>query len=39
MYIFFQISDKSWMHTPEALVKHYIAYNAKVRTEWRLSDF
>ncbi|XP_023657585.1 PTB domain-containing engulfment adapter protein 1 isoform X1 [Paramormyrops kingsleyae] len=21
--------DKSWMHTPEALVKHYIAYNAK----------
>uniref|UniRef100_A0A3B3Q4U4 PTB domain-containing engulfment adapter protein 1 n=1 Tax=Paramormyrops kingsleyae TaxID=1676925 RepID=A0A3B3Q4U4_9TELE len=20
---------KSWMHTPEALVKHYIAYNAK----------
>uniref|UniRef100_A0A3Q2DJ34 PTB domain-containing engulfment adapter protein 1 n=1 Tax=Cyprinodon variegatus TaxID=28743 RepID=A0A3Q2DJ34_CYPVA len=21
--------DKSWMHTPEALAKHYIAYNAK----------
>ncbi|KAM4698166.1 PTB domain-containing engulfment adapter protein 1 isoform 2-T2 [Rhinophrynus dorsalis] len=21
--------DKSWMHTPEALSKHYIAYNAK----------
>lgn len=25
------ISDKSWMHTPEALAKHYIGYNAKVR--------
>uniref|UniRef100_A0A3Q3S4D0 PTB domain-containing engulfment adapter protein 1 n=1 Tax=Mastacembelus armatus TaxID=205130 RepID=A0A3Q3S4D0_9TELE len=23
------ISDKSWMHTPDALAKHYIAYNAK----------
>uniref|UniRef100_A0A3Q4MY68 GULP PTB domain containing engulfment adaptor 1a n=1 Tax=Neolamprologus brichardi TaxID=32507 RepID=A0A3Q4MY68_NEOBR len=23
------ISHKSWMHTPEALAKHYIAYNAK----------
>ncbi|MEQ2299333.1 hypothetical protein AMECASPLE_014134, partial [Ameca splendens] len=22
--------DKSWMHTPEALAKHYIAYNAKL---------
>lgn len=22
--------DKSWMHTPEALAKHCIAYNAKV---------
>ncbi|XP_006636536.2 PTB domain-containing engulfment adapter protein 1 isoform X4 [Lepisosteus oculatus] len=21
--------DKTWMHTPEALAKHYIAYNAK----------
>ncbi|MFT7799611.1 PTB domain-containing engulfment adapter protein 1 isoform X3 [Arapaima gigas] len=21
--------DKSWMHTPEALAKHYISYNAK----------
>ncbi|XP_030643109.1 PTB domain-containing engulfment adapter protein 1 isoform X2 [Chanos chanos] len=21
--------DKSWMHTPEALAKHFIAYNAK----------
>ncbi|XP_036396388.1 PTB domain-containing engulfment adapter protein 1 isoform X2 [Megalops cyprinoides] len=21
--------DKSWMHTPDALAKHYIAYNAK----------
>lgn len=26
----FIISDKTWMHTPEALAKHYIAYNAKV---------
>lgn len=24
------ISDKTWMHTPEALAKHYIPYNAKV---------
>lgn len=23
-------SDKSWMHTPEALAKHYIPYNVKV---------
>ncbi|XP_061774393.1 PTB domain-containing engulfment adapter protein 1-like isoform X3 [Nerophis ophidion] len=23
-------SDKSWMHTPEALAKHYIAYNVKL---------
>ncbi|XP_061774390.1 PTB domain-containing engulfment adapter protein 1-like isoform X2 [Nerophis ophidion] len=22
--------DKSWMHTPEALAKHYIAYNVKL---------
>lgn len=26
----FIISDKTWMHTPEALAKHYISYNAKV---------
>lgn len=26
----FLCSEKSWMHTPEALAKHYIAYNAKV---------
>lgn len=25
------VSEKSWMHTPEALAKHYITYNAKVR--------
>lgn len=24
------VSDKTWMHTPEALAKHYISYNAKV---------
>lgn len=29
----FLSSDKSWMHTPEALAKHYIAYNVKVRKE------
>uniref|UniRef100_A0A3Q3VUY7 PTB domain-containing engulfment adapter protein 1 n=1 Tax=Mola mola TaxID=94237 RepID=A0A3Q3VUY7_MOLML len=23
------VSDKTWMHTPEALAKHYIPYNAK----------
>lgn len=23
-------ADKSWMHTPDALAKHYIPYNAKV---------
>lgn len=26
----FIVSDKTWMHTPEALAKHYISYNAKV---------
>lgn len=26
----FIIPDKTWMHTPEALAKHYISYNAKV---------
>lgn len=30
-------SDKSWMHTPEALAKHYIPYNAKVRIMTSLS--
>lgn len=24
------VLDKTWMHTPEALAKHYIPYNAKV---------
>lgn len=24
------VTDKTWMHTPEALAKHYISYNAKV---------
>lgn len=24
------VADKTWMHTPEALAKHYISYNAKV---------
>lgn len=27
----FFIADKTWMHTPEALSKHYIPYNAKVK--------
>ncbi|XP_026877748.1 PTB domain-containing engulfment adapter protein 1 isoform X2 [Electrophorus electricus] len=26
---FIRKKDKSWMHTPEALAKHFIAYNAK----------
>lgn len=28
--VFCMVSDKTWMHTPEALAKHYISYNAKV---------
>uniref|UniRef100_A0A8C3A978 PTB domain-containing engulfment adapter protein 1 n=1 Tax=Cyclopterus lumpus TaxID=8103 RepID=A0A8C3A978_CYCLU len=27
--LFVSFSDKSWMHTPEALAKHYIPYNVK----------
>lgn len=29
-------ADKTWMHTPEALAKHYIPYNAKVCFTFRL---
>lgn len=29
-YCIFSVTDKTWMHTPEALSKHYIPYNAKV---------
>nr|XP_057938028.1 PTB domain-containing engulfment adapter protein 1 isoform X2 [Doryrhamphus excisus] len=30
--------DKSWMHTPEALAKHYIAYNAKFQRHIKKSE-
>jgi len=30
LIVFCLFLDKSWMHTPEALAKHFIAYNVKV---------
>uniref|UniRef100_A0A8C4YBX0 PTB domain-containing engulfment adapter protein 1 n=1 Tax=Gopherus evgoodei TaxID=1825980 RepID=A0A8C4YBX0_9SAUR len=31
-FFFCFFADKTWMHTPEALSKHYIPYNAKYRS-------